>query len=99
MGNFAIFLGAWFILGELVVASNPYYYYYYYYYYYGKVGLILASVAGCGWLRSPGTSFVLLVLFLMYLGRILMGFVYSVSGSGSLSRNMGGLKSCWVWCV
>ncbi|NXP01330.1 NU6M oxidoreductase, partial [Certhia brachydactyla] len=74
-----------FILGELAVASNPSYYY-------GMVGLVLASVAVCEWLMSPGTSFVLLVLFLVYLGRTLVGFVYSVSGSGSLSRNMGGLK-------
>lgn len=45
------------------------------------------------------TSFVLLVLFLVYLGRILVGFVRSVSASGPLSRNMGGLKSFWVWHV
>ncbi|NWH94048.1 NU6M oxidoreductase, partial [Aegithalos caudatus] len=69
MINFVIFLGACFILGELAVASNPYYY--------GVVGLVLAFVAGCRWLMSPGTSFVFLVLFLVYLGRILMGFVYS----------------------
>ncbi|NXJ26974.1 NU6M oxidoreductase, partial [Dicrurus megarhynchus] len=55
---FFVFLGTWFILGELAVASNPYYYY----------GLVLASVAGCGWLMSPAASFVLLVLFLAYLG-------------------------------
>ncbi|NXM21951.1 NU6M oxidoreductase, partial [Ploceus nigricollis] len=84
MGNFVVFLGACFILGELAVVSNPFYCY-------GVVGLILASVAGCGWLMSPGTTFVLLVLFSVCLGRILEGFVYSVSGSGPLSRNMGGL--------
>ncbi|NXD91010.1 NU6M oxidoreductase, partial [Chaetorhynchus papuensis] len=78
--NFLIFLGACFILGELAVVSNPSYYY----------GLILASVAWCGWLTSPGTSSVPPVLFLPYLGRILVGFVYSVSGSGPLSRNLGG---------
>ncbi|NXK61785.1 NU6M oxidoreductase, partial [Sylvietta virens] len=86
-----IFLGACFVLEELVVASNPSYYV--------MVGLELAVVAGCGWLMSPGTSFALLVLFLVYLGRILVGFVYSVSGSGPISRNMGGLKNCWVWRV
>ncbi|NXH83783.1 NU6M oxidoreductase, partial [Edolisoma coerulescens] len=89
MRNFVVFLGACFILGELAAASNPYYYY-------GAVGLVLASAAGCGWLMSPGTSFVSLVLFSVSLGRILVGFVYSVSGSGPLSRNLGGLKSCWV---
>ncbi|NWW39801.1 NU6M oxidoreductase, partial [Panurus biarmicus] len=71
MRNFVIFLGTCFILGELAVASNPLYYY-------GVVGLVLAFVAGCGWLMSPGISFVLLVLFLMYLGRT-VGFVYAVS--------------------
>lgn len=89
MGNFVIFLGACFILGELAVVSNPFYYY-------GVVGFVLASVAGCGWPMSLGTSF---VLFLVCLGGILVGFAYSVSGSGTLSRNMGGWKSCWVWHV
>ncbi|NWI76181.1 NU6M oxidoreductase, partial [Dryoscopus gambensis] len=83
MRNFVIFLSACFISGELAVASNPYYYY-------GVVGLVLPSIAGYGWLMSPGTSFGSLVLYLVYLGRILMDFVYSVSGSGPLSRNLGG---------
>ncbi|NXP34306.1 NU6M oxidoreductase, partial [Leiothrix lutea] len=68
---FVIFLSACFILGEFVAASNPYYYYY------GVVGLVLAFVAGCPWLMSPGISFMLLVLFLVYFCRILVGFVYS----------------------
>ncbi|NXB14953.1 NU6M oxidoreductase, partial [Rhagologus leucostigma] len=84
MRIFVILLGACFISGELAVASNPSYYY-------RMVGLVLASLAGCGWLMSPGTSFGSLVLYLVYLGRILVGFVYSVSGSGPLSRNLGGL--------
>ncbi|NXS36542.1 NU6M oxidoreductase, partial [Pomatostomus ruficeps] len=82
MRNFVIFLGACFILGELAVASNPDYYY-------GVVGLVLASIAGYGWLMSPSTTCVSLVLFLVYLGRIFLGFVYSVSGSGPPSRNLG----------
>ncbi|NWH31608.1 NU6M oxidoreductase, partial [Chloropsis hardwickii] len=72
MGNFVTFLGPRFILGDWAVVSNPFYCC-------GVVGLVLASVVWCGWLMSPGTSFVLLVLFLVYLGRILVGFVYSVS--------------------
>ncbi|NXH01468.1 NU6M oxidoreductase, partial [Loxia leucoptera] len=66
------FLGACFILGELAAESNPFYCH-------GVVGLVLASVAGCGWLMSPGTSLVLLVLFSVHLGRVLVGFVHSVS--------------------
>ncbi|NXM80685.1 NU6M oxidoreductase, partial [Oenanthe oenanthe] len=62
--KFCLFLGACFILGELAVVSNPSYYY-------GVVGLVLA---GCGLLMSPGTSSELLLLFLVCLGRILVGF-------------------------
>lgn len=60
------------MLGVLGVASNPSPYY-------GVVGLVLASVAGCGWLVSLGVSFISLALFMIYLGGILVVFVYSVS--------------------
>nr|UBQ34060.1 NADH dehydrogenase subunit 6 [Phalacrocorax carbo] len=72
MTYFVIFLGLCFILGGLAVASNPSPYY-------GVVGLVLASVVGCGWLLSLGASFVALVLFMVYLGGMLVVFVYSVS--------------------
>nr|YP_009176320.1 NADH dehydrogenase subunit 6 [Gorsachius melanolophus]ALI31268.1 NADH dehydrogenase subunit 6 [Gorsachius melanolophus] len=72
MTYFVIFLGMCFILGGLAVASNPSPYY-------GVVGLVLASVVGCGWLLSLGASFISLVLFLVYLGGMLVVFVYSVS--------------------
>ncbi|NXV86470.1 NU6M oxidoreductase, partial [Calonectris borealis] len=47
--------------------------------YYGVVGLVLVSVIGCGWWLSLGISFVSLVLFMVYLGGMLVVFVYSVS--------------------
>nr|QUT09547.1 NADH dehydrogenase subunit 6 [Metopidius indicus] len=72
MTYFVLFLGVCFVLGGLAVASNPSPYY-------GVVGLILGSVAGCGWLLSLGISFVSLVLFMVYLGGMLVVFVYSVS--------------------
>nr|BCD55868.1 NADH dehydrogenase subunit 6 [Phalacrocorax pelagicus pelagicus] len=72
MTYFVLFLGLCFILGGLAVASNPSPYY-------GVVGLVLASVVGCGWLLSLGVSFVALVLFMVYLGGMLVVFVYSVS--------------------
>nr|YP_009231703.1 NADH dehydrogenase subunit 6 [Sturnus vulgaris]ALZ50191.1 NADH dehydrogenase subunit 6 [Sturnus vulgaris]ALZ50204.1 NADH dehydrogenase subunit 6 [Sturnus vulgaris] len=72
MMGFVLFLGFCFILGGLAVASNPSPYY-------GVVGLVLASVAGCGWLVSLGVSFVGLVLVMVYLGGMLVVFVYSVS--------------------
>nr|YP_009158217.1 NADH dehydrogenase subunit 6 [Eudocimus ruber]AKN78506.1 NADH dehydrogenase subunit 6 [Eudocimus ruber] len=72
MTYFVVFLGLCFVLGGLAVASNPSPYY-------GVVGLVLASVVGCGWLLSLGVSFVALVLFMVYLGGMLVVFVYSVS--------------------
>nr|YP_001586121.1 NADH dehydrogenase subunit 6 [Phoenicopterus roseus]YP_009166052.1 NADH dehydrogenase subunit 6 [Phoenicopterus ruber]ABO93082.1 NADH dehydrogenase subunit 6 [Phoenicopterus roseus]AKZ30044.1 NADH dehydrogenase subunit 6 [Phoenicopterus ruber] len=72
MTYLVLFSGVCFVLGGLAVASNPSPYY-------GVVGLVLASVAGCGWLLSLGVSFVSLVLFMVYLGGMLVVFVYSVS--------------------
>nr|YP_009341693.1 NADH dehydrogenase subunit 6 [Amazilia millerii]AKL82614.1 NADH dehydrogenase subunit 6 [Amazilia millerii] len=72
MMYFMLFLGLCFVLGGLAVASNPSPYY-------GVVGLVLSSVVGCGWLMSLGLSFVSLVLFMVYLGGMLVVFVYSVS--------------------
>ncbi|YP_009058733.1 NADH dehydrogenase subunit 6 (mitochondrion) [Malurus melanocephalus] len=72
MMNFVLFLSLCFVLGGLAVASNPSPYY-------GVVGLVLASIAGCGWLVSLGVSFVSLVLVMVYLGGMLVVFVYSVA--------------------
>nr|AWM96685.1 NADH dehydrogenase subunit 6 [Poicephalus gulielmi gulielmi] len=72
MAYFVLFLGASFVLAALLVASNPSPYY-------GVVGLVLGSVVGCGWLVSLGASFVSLVLFMVYLGGMLVVFVYCVS--------------------
>nr|ABL73209.1 NADH dehydrogenase subunit 6 [Meleagris gallopavo]WOX00256.1 NADH dehydrogenase subunit 6 [Meleagris gallopavo]WOX00269.1 NADH dehydrogenase subunit 6 [Meleagris gallopavo]WOX00282.1 NADH dehydrogenase subunit 6 [Meleagris gallopavo]WOX00295.1 NADH dehydrogenase subunit 6 [Meleagris gallopavo] len=72
MTYFVIFLGICFMLGVLAVASNPSPYY-------GVVGLVVASVVGCGWLVNLGVSFISLALFMVYLGGMLVVFVYSVS--------------------
>nr|YP_009678582.1 NADH dehydrogenase subunit 6 [Dicrurus hottentottus]QDI94250.1 NADH dehydrogenase subunit 6 [Dicrurus hottentottus] len=72
MMTFVLFMSLLFVLGGLAVASNPSPYY-------GVVGLVVASVAGCGWLASLGVSFVSLVLVMVYLGGMLVVFVYSVS--------------------
>nr|YP_009590239.1 NADH dehydrogenase subunit 6 [Piranga ludoviciana]ACI31725.1 NADH dehydrogenase subunit 6 [Piranga ludoviciana]QBM10084.1 NADH dehydrogenase subunit 6 [Piranga ludoviciana]QBM10097.1 NADH dehydrogenase subunit 6 [Piranga ludoviciana] len=72
MMEFVLFLGLCFVLGGLAVASNPSPYY-------GVLGLVVAAVAGCGWLVSLGVSFVSLVLVMVYLGGMLVVFVYSVS--------------------
>nr|YP_007624656.1 NADH dehydrogenase subunit 6 [Tachycineta thalassina]AEX37387.1 NADH dehydrogenase subunit 6 [Tachycineta thalassina] len=72
MMKFVLFLSLCFVLGGLAVASNPSPYY-------GVVGLVVGSIAGCGWLVSLGVSFVSLVLVMVYLGGMLVVFVYSVS--------------------
>nr|WML69035.1 NADH dehydrogenase subunit 6 [Amazona leucocephala]WML69048.1 NADH dehydrogenase subunit 6 [Amazona leucocephala]WML69061.1 NADH dehydrogenase subunit 6 [Amazona leucocephala]WML69074.1 NADH dehydrogenase subunit 6 [Amazona leucocephala]WML69087.1 NADH dehydrogenase subunit 6 [Amazona leucocephala] len=72
MTYFVLFLGVGLVLAALLVASNPSPYY-------GVVGLVFGSVVGCGWLMSLGVSFVSLVLFMVYLGGMLVVFVYSVS--------------------
>nr|YP_009948037.1 NADH dehydrogenase subunit 6 [Acanthorhynchus tenuirostris]QOH97205.1 NADH dehydrogenase subunit 6 [Acanthorhynchus tenuirostris] len=72
MMNFVLFMSLCFALGGLAVASNPSPYY-------GVVGLVVASLAGCGWLVSLGVSFVSLVLVMVYLGGMLVVFVYSVA--------------------
>nr|AUR27095.1 NADH dehydrogenase subunit 6 [Daphoenositta chrysoptera] len=72
MMNFVLFMSLCFVLGGLAVASNPSPYY-------GVVGLVVASIAGCGWLVSLGVSFMSLALVMVYLGGMLVVFVYSVS--------------------
>nr|AHJ91150.1 NADH dehydrogenase subunit 6 [Athene brama] len=69
---FVIFLGVGLVLGGLAVASSPSPYY-------GVLGLVLGVVSGCGWLLNLGASFVSLVLFVVYLGGMLVVFVYSVA--------------------
>lgn len=61
--------------------------------YYGMVGLALASIAGCGWLMSSGTSFaVFWCTWAEY------QWVLFVSGSGALSRDTGGTEELGVAC-
>nr|YP_009330764.1 NADH dehydrogenase subunit 6 [Heosemys grandis]APD79367.1 NADH dehydrogenase subunit 6 [Heosemys grandis] len=45
--------------------------------YYGVVSLIFGALSGCGVLVSMGGSFISLVLFLIYLGGMLVIFAYS----------------------
>ncbi|NXD31720.1 NU6M oxidoreductase, partial [Spelaeornis formosus] len=72
MIKFVLFLGLCFVLGGIAVASNPSPYY-------GVIGLVVGSIAGCGWLVGLGVSFLSLVLVIVYLGGMLVVFVYSVS--------------------
>nr|NP_008788.1 NADH dehydrogenase subunit 6 [Plestiodon egregius]BAA79221.1 NADH dehydrogenase subunit 6 [Plestiodon egregius lividus] len=70
---YLIFLMSFCLLGGLVaVASNPSPYY-------GAAGLVVSAAVGCGVLVWFGNSFVSLVLFLIYLGGMLVVFAYSVA--------------------
>nr|ASW34718.1 NADH dehydrogenase subunit 6 [Quedenfeldtia trachyblepharus] len=65
-------LGVCSVLGFVGVAANPSPLF-------GAIGLVLAAVGGCGVLLGFGGSFVSLVLFLIYLGGMLVVFAYSVA--------------------
>uniref|UniRef100_H0ZIL3 NADH-ubiquinone oxidoreductase chain 6 n=1 Tax=Taeniopygia guttata TaxID=59729 RepID=H0ZIL3_TAEGU len=84
MTYFVLFLGLCFVLGVLAVASNPSPYS-------EEVGLVLASVAGCGWLLSLGVSFMSLVLFMVYLGGMSMDYVYTLSLVADPFQTLGGI--------
>nr|BDA81361.1 NADH dehydrogenase subunit 6 [Rhinogobius yaima]BDA81374.1 NADH dehydrogenase subunit 6 [Rhinogobius yaima] len=81
------------VLGLVVVASNPSPYF-------GALGLVVVSGMGCGILVGHGAPFLSLVLFLIYLGGMLVVFAYSAAlaaepypetlGSRSVAVNAGG---------
>nr|YP_514589.1 NADH dehydrogenase subunit 6 [Kneria sp. SL-2004]BAE79979.1 NADH dehydrogenase subunit 6 [Kneria sp. SL-2004] len=60
------------VLGLIAVASNPAPYF-------AALGLVVAAGVGCGILVSCGGSFLSLVLFLIYLGGMLVVFAYSAA--------------------
>nr|YP_010956326.1 NADH dehydrogenase subunit 6 [Astronesthes nigroides]WMY89419.1 NADH dehydrogenase subunit 6 [Astronesthes nigroides] len=60
------------VLGLVGVASNPAPYF-------AALGLVVAAGAGCGILVGHGGSFLSLVLFLIYLGGMLVVFAYSAA--------------------
>lgn len=60
------------IVGLLAVASNPSPYY-------AALGLVGSAGAGCLILIDGGVSFLCLVLFLVYLGGIIVVFAYSAA--------------------
>nr|YP_010960521.1 NADH dehydrogenase subunit 6 [Monolene sessilicauda]WNH37924.1 NADH dehydrogenase subunit 6 [Monolene sessilicauda] len=61
-----------FVLGLVAVASNPSPYF-------AALGLVVVAGLGCGVLVAHGGSFLSLVLFLIYLGGMLVVFAYSAA--------------------
>nr|YP_009271757.1 NADH dehydrogenase subunit 6 [Scincella huanrenensis]ANY28510.1 NADH dehydrogenase subunit 6 [Scincella huanrenensis] len=72
MVYFVFLLSFCLLAGLIAVASNPSPLF-------GAAGLVVASAVGCGVLVWLGSSFVSLVLFLIYLGGMLVVFAYSVA--------------------
>nr|YP_009332786.1 NADH dehydrogenase subunit 6 [Pampus minor]AKE49516.1 NADH dehydrogenase subunit 6 [Pampus minor]AVN90151.1 NADH dehydrogenase subunit 6 [Pampus minor] len=60
------------VLGLVAVASNPSPYF-------AALGLVIVAGMGCGILAEYGGSFLSLVLFLIYLGGMLVVFAYSAA--------------------
>lgn len=60
------------IVGLIAVASNPSPYF-------GALGLVLVAGMGCGVLVHFGSPFLAIVLFLIYLGGMLVVFAYSAA--------------------
>nr|QGX86613.1 NADH dehydrogenase subunit 6 [Macropodus hongkongensis] len=60
------------VLGLISVASNPSPYF-------AALGLVVVSGVGCGVLVGHGGSFLSLILFLIYLGGMLVVFAYSAA--------------------
>nr|QUO98710.1 NADH dehydrogenase subunit 6 [Hemigrammus erythrozonus] len=71
--NFLLYLFLLGLMASLVaVASNPAPYF-------AALGLVMAAGVGCGILVGHGGSFLSLVLFLIYLGGMLVVFAYSAA--------------------
>nr|YP_003667932.1 NADH dehydrogenase subunit 6 [Trioceros melleri]BAJ08097.1 NADH dehydrogenase subunit 6 [Trioceros melleri] len=74
------------------VASNPSAYF-------GSASLVLGSVLGAGILAGLGNTFVSLVLMLVYLGGMLVVFIYSVAASSDVYPEAWGNRSVVMYIV
>nr|YP_007026431.1 NADH dehydrogenase subunit 6 [Hapalogenys analis]AFV57332.1 NADH dehydrogenase subunit 6 [Hapalogenys analis]QOH92229.1 NADH dehydrogenase subunit 6 [Hapalogenys analis]UUA63055.1 NADH dehydrogenase subunit 6 [Girella punctata]WPS66092.1 NADH dehydrogenase subunit 6 [Hapalogenys analis] len=77
------------MLGAVAVASNPSPYY-------AAFGLVVGAGMGCGVLVSCGGSFLPLMLFLIYLGGMLVVFGYIAALSGELYPKGWGSRSVFA---
>nr|BBD20523.1 NADH dehydrogenase subunit 6 [Cyrtodactylus tigroides] len=94
MSYLLFLLGACFLVGLVGVAANPSPHF-------GVVGLVVGVVGGVGGLVLLGGSFVGVVLFLIYLGGMLVVFAYSVALVSDPFPETWGADSVLVrvlWC-
>lgn len=80
------------IFGLVAVASNPAPYF-------AALGLVIAAGAGCGVLVGHGGSFLSLVLFLIYLGGMLVVFAYSAALAAEPFPETWGDRSVLVYVL
>nr|ATV96456.1 NADH dehydrogenase subunit 6 [Phrynocephalus vlangalii pylzowi] len=92
---FMLLVSLAFFVGVVGVACNPSPCF-------GALALVLASGFGCAMVAEMGSSFSALILFLIYLGGMLVVFAYSVAMSGDVypeawgGRFFGFLVVCFV---
>lgn len=81
-----------FILGLVAVASNPSPYF-------AALGLVMVAGMGCGVLVGHGGPFLSLVLFLIYLGGMLVVFAYSAALAAEPYPESWGSRSVAMYIV
>nr|YP_009059903.1 NADH dehydrogenase subunit 6 [Neoachiropsetta milfordi]AFH09397.1 NADH dehydrogenase subunit 6 [Neoachiropsetta milfordi]BAP58988.1 NADH dehydrogenase subunit 6 [Neoachiropsetta milfordi] len=80
------------VLGLVAVASNPSPYF-------AALGLVLVAGAGCGVLVGHGGPFLSLILFLIYLGGMLVVFAYSAALAAEPYPESWGNRSVLAYMV
>nr|NP_739709.1 NADH dehydrogenase subunit 6 [Lamprogrammus niger]BAC23253.1 NADH dehydrogenase subunit 6 [Lamprogrammus niger] len=80
------------VLGLVVVASNPSPYF-------AALGLVVVAGMGCGVLVGHGGPFLSLVLFLIYLGGMLVVFAYSAALAAEPYPESWGSRSVMVYVL
>nr|WNH20865.1 NADH dehydrogenase subunit 6 [Lampadena luminosa] len=81
-----------FVFGLVAVASNPSPYF-------AALGLVVVAGLGCGILVGHGGSFLSLVLFLIYLGGMLVVFAYSAALAAEPFPESWGERSVMVYVL
>nr|YP_010960494.1 NADH dehydrogenase subunit 6 [Sphyraena borealis]WNH37897.1 NADH dehydrogenase subunit 6 [Sphyraena borealis] len=81
-----------FVGGFVAVASNPSPYF-------GALGLVLVAGVGCGLLAGHGGCYLSLVLFLIYLGGMLVVFAYTAALASDLHPESWGNSAAGLYFV